>query len=369
MPLNRTLCALTIATTCFMASAYADDTFDLQTLIDNARQEAPITVYAPTGKIVQQAEDFTEKYGVSAVGVKAKAAQTIEIVSRGARANNVQADVVLIEDAPGTTELLLEPHHVSSWAPEDMTDDIIREYQDPLAVILAPNVWAYNTAEYDSCPITNIWQLTEDEWRHKVTLQDPAIKPLYIDWFNQMATHHDQEMAEAFHAFSGKPLDTDEASATAEFVKRLAQNGPLMTPSDSEAAEAIGTPDAGDSFVGLISTAAFRDNNNGLALGICHGLEPFIGISYPTFGLMTTQTRSPNAAKLFLHYLMTEEGIKLQSMDGKMSTNTTFALPAEEASGIEQFRDQLMMYRTATAGSDWENRQDWLDLWGMNYSR
>ncbi len=277
--------------------------------------------------------------------------------------------MVLIEDAPGATELLLNSQYVSSWVPEDMTGDIISEYQNPLAVILAPNVWAYNTAEYDSCPITNIWQLTEGEWRNKITLQDPAIKPLYIDWFNQMATHHDQAMAEAFHAFSGEPLDTDEASATAEFVKRLAQNGPLMTPSDSEAADAIGTVDAGDSFVGLISTAAFRDNNNGLALGICHDMQPFIGVSYPTFGLMTTQTRSPNAAKLFLYYLMTEEGIKLQSMDGKMSTNTAFALPAEEASGIEQFRDQLMMYRTDTAGSDWENRQDWLDLWSLNYSR
>ncbi len=52
-----------------------------------------------------------------------------------------------------------------------------------------------------------------------------------------------------------------------------------------------------------------------------------------------------------------------------MSTNTAFALPTEEASGIEQFRDQLMMYRTDTAGSDWENRQDWLDLWSLNYSR
>ncbi len=85
MTFNRTLSSFTAMAVCVMAPAHAQGEFDLPTLIESARQEATITVYAPTGKIVQQAEDFTEKYGVSAVGVKAKAAQTIAIVSRGAR--------------------------------------------------------------------------------------------------------------------------------------------------------------------------------------------------------------------------------------------------------------------------------------------
>ncbi|WP_447956115.1 ABC transporter substrate-binding protein [Vreelandella sp. EE7] len=369
MGIKRALCTFPAIAVSMATAAQANDSFDLQALIERARQEAPITVYAPTGKIVQQAQDFTAQYDVSATGVKAKAPQTIEIVSRGSRANNVQADVIMIEDAPGATELLIDPEYVTSWTPGDMLGEIINEYQNPLTVILAPNLWAYNTAEYDTCPITNIWQLTQQEWRNKVTLQDPSLKPLYIDWFNQMATHHDQAMADAFLALNGEALVTDEDSATAEFVKRLAQNAPLITPSDSDAAQAIGAPDVDDSFVGMISTAAFRENKNGMTMGICNDMQPFIGVSYPTFGLITTQTKSPNAARLFIHYLMIEEGIALQSMDGKMSTNTTFSLPDEEASGIDQFKDQLMMYNTATTNADWENRQDWLDLWSLNYSR
>lgn len=369
MKMKYNLLALSVVTAGLSFATHAKASFDLQATIAAAQQEAPITVYAPTGKIVQQAKDFTEKYGVKAVGIKAKAPHIIEIISREAQANNVKADVALIEDAPATQAQLLAKGYVTSWVPDDMKQDISKDYQNPLTVVLAPNVWTYNTAQYDTCPITNIWQLTEPKWHHKIAMQDPLIKPLYADTFNQMATHYDDQMAKAYQDLYGKPLKTDESSATAEFVKRLAQNGPLLTKSDGDAAQAIGAPDVKDSFVGLISTAKFRENKNGMKLGICHGMQPFIGTLYPSPGVITTKTNSPNASKLFIHYLMTAEGIKLQGIDGKMSSNQKVALPAQEASGIQQYRNQLMTFKTSSLNSDWQNRQDWMDLWSLNYQR
>lgn len=369
MNMKHSLLALSVAAASFSGAVQANDSFDLQALIKAAQQEAPITVYATTGKIVQQAKDFTEKYGVEAVGIKSKSPATIEIISREAQANNVKTDVALIEDAPAVKAQLFDKGYVKSWVPGDMTHDIIEEYQDPLTIVLAPNIWSYNTAQYETCPVSNIWQLTEAKWKHKIAMQDPLIKPLYSDWFNQMATNYDQEMADAYEALYGEPLKTDEDSATAEFIKRLAQNGPLLTRSDGDAASAVGAPDVKDSFIGLISTAKFRKNKEGMKLGICSDMKPFIGVNYPTMGVITAGTDSPNAAKLFVHYLMTSEGIKLQGVDGKMSTNLKVRLPAKEASGIEQYRDQLMVYKTSTADSDWQNRQDWMDLWSLNYTR
>ncbi|WP_038179408.1 ABC transporter substrate-binding protein [Vibrio rhizosphaerae] len=363
------LLALSIVTAGLSFATHANESFDLNALVAAAQQEEAITVYAPTGKIVQQTKDFTAKYGVKAVGIKAKAPNIIEIISREAQANNVKADVALIEDAPATQVQLLDKGYVFSWVPDDMKQDIATDYQNPLTVVLASNVWAYNTAQYQTCPLTNIWQLTEPKWRHKIAMQDPLIKPLYADTFNQMATHYDDQMAKAYQDLYGHPLKTEEGSATAEFVKRLAQNGPLLTKSDGDAAQAIGAPDVKDSFVGLISTAKFRENKNGMKLGICAGMKPFIGVLYPSPGVITTKTNSPNAAKLFIHYLMTAEGIKLQGIDGKISTNQKVALPAEEASGIQQYRDQLMMYKMTSLNSDWQKRQDWMDLWSLNYQR
>ncbi|MZI91629.1 ABC transporter substrate-binding protein [Vibrio sp. CAIM 722] len=349
--------------------AMAENDSSLQKIITAAKHEAPITVYASTGKIVKQAKAFSKKYGLKAVGVKAKAPQILEIVSREAQAHNIKTDVAFLSDAPAGIEQLLSKGYVESWLPNDMTGKIPKQYQDPLTVVMAPNVWAYNTAQYDTCPITNIWQLTEPKWHGKIAMQDPLGKPSYTDWFNQMATHYDQAIAQAYQQEFGHPLKTDESSATAAFVKALAENVPLLTHSDSDAAQAIGAPDVKDSFVGLISTAKFRKNKDGMKLGLCHGLKPFIGWNYPSLGLIAKGTHSPNTAKLFIHYMLTEEGIKPQAVDGKMSTNNTFSLPSNEASGIEKYRSEIMSYHTSTADSDWQSRQDWQDLWSLSYQQ
>lgn len=363
-------CLLAITTCLATISAPSmAQSFNLQALIAAAKKEAPITVYDSTGKIVRQAKAFTKKYGVKAVGVKAKAPQILEIISREAQAGNIHADVAILSDAPAGIEQLLAKGYVRSWVPGDLKADISPTYQHPLTVILAPNVWAYNTALYKKCPITNIWQLTKPKWRGKVAMQDPLGKPSYTDWFNQMATHYDKQMAQAYKAEFGKTLKTNESSATAAFVKALAENGPLLTNSDSAAAAAVGAPDEKQSFIGLISTAKFRKNKDGMKLGLCTGMKPFLGWSYPSLGLIAAKTKSPHAAELFIHYMMTAQGIAPQGVDGKMSTNQTIKLPANEASGIGKYRNQLMGYDTATAKSDWESRQNWQDLWNLNYRR
>ncbi|CAK9883867.1 MAG: hypothetical protein XXXJIFNMEKO3_00241 [Candidatus Erwinia impunctatus] len=350
-------------------TVFASDTDSLQTLIDAARQESPLTVYASTGKIVQQAKAFSEKYGLTANGIKADAPQIIEIMSREATANNVRADVAIIEDAPAAITQLLSKGAVYSWVPEDLQSTIPPQYQQPLTVVLAPNVLAYNSTHHQGCPVTNLWQLTEPQWRGKVAMQDPTAKPAYTDWFSQMESHYDEAIRQAYQQAYGKPLVRKESSATAVFVKALAANSVLLTHSDNDAAAAIGAPDSSKDFVGLVSTAKFRDNKQGMKLALCNGVTPFIGWNYPSLGVIASGTHSPNSAKLFMHYLLTAEGIAPQSVDGKMSTNPHITLPADEASGIDHYRNQLMTYQSSTAREDWQRRQDWQDIWSLNYKK
>ncbi len=369
---SRTLISSLILSTAVLfgaTGAGAEEAFDLNALIAAAKQEAPITVYNSSGKIVEQAKSFTAKYGVQATGIKANAPNTLEIAIREAQANNIKADVMILLDAPAGISQLVETGYAESWVPTDLAKDIPAVYQKPLVVYLEPNVWSYNTALHDKCPVTNIWQLTEAEWKGKVAMQDPLGKPSYTDWFNQMSAHADKAVADAYQAQYGKPLETDEASATAAWVKALAANGPLLTDSDSSAAEAVGAPDAKESFVGLLSTAKFRDNKDGMKLGLCAGINPHSGWSYPSLGLIAKGTKSPNAAKLFLHYMMTAEGMEAQAIDGKMSTNSTIELPADEASGVGKIKDQILSYDASTGKADWEGRQDWQDLWSLNYKK
>ncbi|MCO5731293.1 ABC transporter substrate-binding protein [Rhizobium sp. SSA_523] len=358
------------ALTMLAGGAGAEEAFNLETLVEAAKKEKAITVYDSTGKIVEMAANFAKAYGLSAEGSKVKATAQLEMIIREARANNIQGDVSIISDAPAAMAQLIPQGFAESWLPPDLASKIAPEHQNPLTVVNSANVWAYNTELFDKCPVSNIWQLTEPEWKGKVAMQDPLGKASYVDWFNQMAMHGDEDVASAYKALYGKDLDTKEQSATASWIKALASNAPLLTDADAAAADAVGAPGQSKPFMGLISSAKFRDNaDKGMKLGLCKDLKPWLGWLYPGVGLITKGTDSPNAARLFIHYVMTAEGIAPQAIDGKMSTNRDVGLPADEPSGIGAALDQLLPYSMATALSDWDEREGWQDFWRMNYHK
>jgi iron(III) transport system substrate-binding protein len=56
-------------------------------------------------------------------------------------------------------------------------------------------------------------------------------------------------------------------------------------------------------------------------------VEPFAGFYYPIYMLVSSNARHPNAAKLFIEYLLTEEGFKPWSSDmGTYSSNPNIAI-------------------------------------------
>ncbi|MFC3913384.1 ABC transporter substrate-binding protein [Pseudaeromonas sharmana] len=367
--MKRTI-PLLLATTLASSHGLAAAAADLQTLIDAARQEPPLTIYAPSGKIVETAAAFSHKYGVKAEGLKINGAAQLEKMTREFRASNVRGDVVLTGDPAAALAQLLPLGIVENWVPTDIASQLPAANQQPLLVYGDPVVWSYNTEVYHDCPVDNIWALTEPQWQRRVTLQDPLTKASYLDWFNQLEQRYDAQMAAAYQAYYGKPFDTSQGSATEAWVKAFAKNAPLPTDSDGPASEAVGAPGQKTPFIGLISTAKYRDVAKGkLKMAICSQMQPFVGLTTPAFGLIASKTKSPNAARLLLHYLMTEEGIANQTVDGKISGNPTIAPNAQEASGVHKIADRLLSYSATEAISDFDARQRWSDLWRLNFTR
>lgn len=368
MRLSTSLTAGLLAT--IIAGTAGAEEFSLEKLIEAAKTEPPLNIVDSTGKIVDMAEAFAAKYGLQATGTKAKASAQLETIILEVQSGNVQTDVSFIADVPAAMGQLLPEGLAESWLPPDLADDIDPIGRDPLLIVSSPNIFAYNTAIYDACPITNLWQLTEPEWKGKVAMQDPLGKASYTDWFNQMRSHADDKIAAAYEKQYGKKLETTHGSAAEAFVAALAANGPLLTDSDSAAAEAVAAPGQTEKFVGLVSAAKFRDNEGqGMTLGLCHGIDPIIGFTNSSVGLIVKGTKAPNAARLFIHYAMTAEGIAPQAEDGKMSSNRTVGLPADEPSGIAAYLDEVLAYNPATGLDDWDTRQDWQDFWRLNYKR
>ncbi|WP_426128338.1 ABC transporter substrate-binding protein [Pararhizobium sp. PWRC1-1] len=351
-------------------STRAEDAIDLDALVAAAKLEKPINIYDSTGKIVEMAENFSTKYGLKATGMKVSANSQLEMIIGESQADNVQGDVVLITDAPAALAQLLPEKFVENHLPGDMASKIPAQLQSPLAISTNANVWAYNTEVNDTCPVANIWELTEPKWKGKVAMVDPLTKGNYTDWFNQLETYGTGKVAAAYKAHFGKDLETSEKSAAAAWIKALAQNAPLATDGDDPVAEAVGAPGQKEPFFGLLSSAKFRDNaDKGYKLGICANLDPWVGWSYIKLGLIASKTKSPNTARLFIHYILTEEGIAPQMKDGKLPTNTDIKMPDDEPSGLLKVSDKLFDYNSSTGLDDFDRREEWQDFWRVNYSK
>lgn len=346
----------------------SDAEYSYERLIELARQEGPITVIDATGQIVAMAEAFTAKYGVEAVGVRMAAQEQEQILLREAAANNVQTDVFNMSNMPAVVTQLIPQGVAVSWLPPDMADLVPAEFQNPTLTSNNPWLWVYNPDIHpDGCPVDNFWALTEPEWRGLVSIPDPLLRNETLFWFNQIETHSDAKMAEAYEAYFGRPLETSEASATAEWVKRLAGNNLNIVRGDSNVGPVVGASTESESYVGFLSSAIFRHaERDGYRLAICDGLKPYAGQLAPRVAVIAAGTRHPNAAKLFSRFMMTEEGMLPQLEDGKISSNSSVQMPAMERSGVINLVDQLHVANAATAEEDFDRLQDWQDFWILN---
>ena len=126
----------------------------------------------------------------------------------------------------------------------------------------------------DTCPITNIWELTKPEWKGKFFIEDPLNDASTL---SKLITslQHAEEMKAAYVALYGSEpvLDADTPDAGWLWLKRFAQNGPIPQPGGDEVDSAFATPGMTDSYMALTSYSNMADVLDGnLAFEPCWGL-------------------------------------------------------------------------------------------------
>jgi iron(III) transport system substrate-binding protein len=347
-----------------------DADFDLNALIEAAKKEGSVTAYDSTGDILKVAEAFTAKYGIPALGVKSDVGDTLEKMTREAQAGNVTIDLTLYENGPTLVGQLIPQDTVYTWIPADQVATIPAEHQNPLMVLSKANVWIYNPEVFPGgCPVDNMWDLTSPEWKGKVMLQDPLGKPNIVEWFNQMATGYDRDLRAAYRANTGRELQTSHPSAAEEWVAQLARNEPILTSADDDVSAAVGSPNQAEERIGLVSIAKFRDvEGKGYKMAVCESMAPYVGYQYPKFGAIATGTPRPNAAKLFMHFVLTEEGIAPEMGSGGISGNSAVPPSPNNPPGLTDWAAQLMKFDAANLLTDFRNAQAMQDHWRLSHS-
>lgn len=137
--------------------------------------EGEVLVYANTSKIEKAAEGFMEKYP----GIKVQAfdlggddvlLKTVEEQKAGAFTGDVWA-------SSGGAELVgnvLPKKYVWRFVPDNLLAVTPEQYTQPLLMSrLGTSVFAYNSELNETCPVKNIWEFTNPEWKGKFFIEDP----------------------------------------------------------------------------------------------------------------------------------------------------------------------------------------------------
>lgn len=289
---------------------FATDETDAE-LYEKAKTEGTLTVYSISSRIQKVADAFMEKYpDIECKPFDISTNELLEKVTREYDAGVHNADVVHIKDQDGSLwNEYVTAKKFYNFKPADILSHINPEYTEyatPLYIELTELF--YNTEKYpDGSPVTSLWDLTKPEWRGKVVMQNPLDNLSWGSWITGFCVGDvPDQLAANYKEVFGEELTLSEGSENAgyEFLKRLHDNQPVYASSSDEIAEAVGTPGQSDPPIGFTASSKLRKAaDNGWVFEPVN-LEPTIGIPAINTLYVVEGCEHPNAAKLFIRFMM-----------------------------------------------------------------
>jgi iron(III) transport system substrate-binding protein len=257
-----------------------------------------------------------------------------------------EVDVAYISDSPVVFGDLVQGGYLEAFVPPQFAERVPAEFQTPLlANRISSKVLMYNEAAYpDGSPITNLWQLTEEEWSGRVVMVDPLLRGDYLDLMVEIVLRS-EEMAAAYEELYGMPIELDEGilSAGEQWIADLYANGVIVVDDTDTVNAAVGLIDQENPPVGFTTYSDRRDNEDeGWALQLANDVVPSPGIAFPALLGLGRNASHPAAARLLIHFMMGDdsetggEGFAPFYVPGDYATRTDI-VPHPDAVPFDEF--------------------------------
>lgn len=259
----------------------------LQELIDAAKDEGSLTLYGIIDEAALRAVGaaFTEKYGIQVNTLRLVSADLSQKYSTEAEAGSPVADAIMLTHSPFFADAL-DKGWLASLAESDIPEfdaypeEYVRNDGGAAIVSLVPTQLVYNTDNVKKAP-TSWEEYAKPEYKGKLLFAEPASSPANLTFWSLMI----EEFGEGF-------------------LEKIAANEPTWMNSAVNTTQGVA---AGEGDLAHPGVLAIVNNLKGSGapveaalLGPTTGPEIAVGIS--------AKSPSPNAARLFAHYLLTEEG-------------------------------------------------------------
>lgn len=302
-------------------------------LIAAAQAEGKVVVYSNTSRIAAASVLFTEKYGIEVEHTNLNDSQMIEKVFREVGGNIFGADFVIAQDSGRVFGQLINTGYLVNYVPVSMRDVIPEKYQNPLQFQLINKVFIFNSERGTNPVITNVWELTDPEWAGRVQFKDPALEGVNYNFLTMLTSPEwSEKLADAYEDHYGRPIVLTTENAGFEWIQGFFNNQLLLGNSDTRISESVGTKGQEDTVMGLFVYSKKRfDASKDLALTPMTEIQPFSGFYYPLFLQMTKNAEHPYAARLFIEFLLTEEGFQPWGKNvGSYSTNPNIPVNSDD---------------------------------------
>lgn len=308
-----------------------EQTMTREELIEAAKKEGKLVVYSTTSRVSLAAENFEKLYGIKVETANLKDGELVKKVSLEVSGKVAGADMVLCQDGARVYGELINLGYLVNYVPFSLADQIPPENQNPLVFQFCDKIFVFNSEKSEETPVTNIWQLTEPEWKGRVQFKNPPQEGVNSNFLTMLTSDKwAAKIAQAYKDYYGKEIVLTTENAGYEWMKGFFSNAVLGT-SDSNIAENVGTKGQKEQLMGLFVLSKLRyAAKKNLALAPVKEMQPFSGFYYPIYAQLTANAQNVNAAKLFIEYLLTEEGFAPWKSDiGSYSGNPQ--VPCNEA--------------------------------------
>lgn len=252
--------------------------------------------------------------------------ELIDKITTEVKAKAEGADFVIAQDSGRVYGELLSTGYLQNYVPADLEDQIPAENRKPLVFLYMNKVLMYNNENGKPAPIKNLWELTDPKNKGKFFFKSPLQEGINANFLTMLTKPENADkLAKAYKDLYGKDLKLTTKNAGYEWIKMAFQNGLVMGSSDTKMTESIGVKGQNINSIGLLNYSKIRyAAKKNLALGVADTVTPFAGFYYPEYVLLVKDAKHPAAAKLFIRFLMTEEGYKYWQSDmGSYSGNKT----------------------------------------------
>jgi iron(III) transport system substrate-binding protein len=281
----------------------------LQTLVTAAQQEGELTWYSVPAENVAKAvsDEFAKKYNIKVKYVRLTSSDLSTRYSAEAATGSPAADLFL-----GSYTPFIKTAATNGWTtalpsagipgyPGDYPSRYVLGADGTVVLQVQPSGIAVNTKEASGIKDWN--DVLDPKWKGKVILVDPRASAAYVPFWNLIIKEYGED-----------------------YLTKLKGQTPILAASSAPATQQLA---AGEGAIVIPGVQSFVEDLKSKGAPVAY-VQPAASTGPEIVAGLSAKAAHPNAARLFIHWLMSVEGNKvLNGTPGSVSPRDASALPAK----------------------------------------